>query len=289
MRNTFLKFAMAAFVLSSPLSATQVSAKVKDIKFHFVQGAYEDYPVYEMKFQNGNWQWTNKGKTFKPRMKLYSKHNNKHATGSYVALEGKNIWIVEKLPKKYEKLVSLNIGKSILQKKEAAARGACKNYGGSKKVVKDMGLVGKFTIHAGQQNGGASKSAVLTTKVVCHAKTQTSGAQSAGANAGGHSTFALKLKKLKLYTIPAKPACGKPVKLVAEFHTNRPGKVDFMLYRGDGEKQKASVTTSKGGTGSSKRWAKTYTFKQNTNRKYMVTALGHKASTQWVPMTVTCS
>ncbi len=289
MRNTLRKLAVAALVLSLPMSATSVSAKVKDIKFHFVQGAYEDYPVYEMKFQNGNWKWINKGKTFKPRMKLYSKHNNKHATGSHVALEGKYVWIVEKHPKKYEKLVSLNVGKAVLQKKEAAARSACINHGGSKKVVKDMGLVGKFTIHAGQQNGGASNTAVLKTKIVCHAKTQTSGAQSAGASSGGHPTFALKLKKLKLYTIPAKPTSGKPVKLVAEFHTNRPGKVDFMLYRGDGEKQKASVTTSKGSKGSVKRWAKTYNFSKNTNRKYMVTAIGHKASTQWVPMKVTCN
>lgn len=170
MSNKLLKTTLAALVLSSPIAATEVSAKVKEMKFHFVKGAYEDYPTYEMKYQNGSWKWVNKGKGFKPRMKVYSKHNNKHSTGAVFLLEGKVIGSISKLPKKYEKLVTLNIGSNILKKKESAAIGACKSYGKNKKVIKDMGLIGHFQIQSGQMNGGGSRSAVMTAKVVCHAK-----------------------------------------------------------------------------------------------------------------------
>ena len=75
MRNTILKATLAAIVLAAPLAATEASAKIKEVKFHFVNDAYADYPVYEMKYQNGKWVWANKGKAFKPRMKYRIKHN----------------------------------------------------------------------------------------------------------------------------------------------------------------------------------------------------------------------
>ena len=70
MRNTVLKAALAAIVLATPLAATEASAKIKEVKFHFVKDAYADYPVYEMKYQNGKWVWANKGKAFKPRHEI---------------------------------------------------------------------------------------------------------------------------------------------------------------------------------------------------------------------------
>ena len=76
--------------------------------------------------------------------------------------------------------------------------------------------------------------------------------------------------------------------MVAEFHTNRPGKVNFLYHRSDGKKQNASVTTSKSGSGFTKRWAKTYTFNKTTSRKYAVLVKDHNKSTQWVPLKVTC-
>jgi hypothetical protein len=98
----------------------------------------------------------------------------------------------------------------------------------------------------------------------------------------------LKLTDLKVYTLPAKPACGKPVQLVAEFWTNKPGKVDFQLFRGDGERQKASVETAKAGKGYVKRWGKSYTFDKSESRKYMILVTGHPASSDWVPINVNC-
>ena len=166
--------------------------------------------------------------------------------------------------------------------KEKAARAACNAYGGTKKVIKNMGLNGQLTVrhtNYGKHKQTVHRSAVMTAKVVC---------QPRDPKRTGHSTVALKLKGVKLYTVPARPKCGKPVKMVAEFQTNRPGKVEFLYYRGDGKKQKASVTTSKGGAGFQKHWVKTYKISKTTSRKYKVVALGHKASTQWIPLKVNC-
>jgi hypothetical protein len=71
----------------------------------------------------------------------------------------------------------------------------------------------------------------------------------------------LKVTELKLYTSPAKPVCGKPFRLVAEFHTNKPGKVNFTLHRHDGEKQNASVEVGAVKGGFAKRWWKEYVYK----------------------------
>ncbi len=283
MQSALLNTAMAALALSASIHASEVSAKVKDMKFHFVTGAHEDYPVYEFKFKDGKWKWVNKGKTFRPRMKVYSKHNNKHTTSANFLLEGSPIGKISKLPKKYEKLVTLDIGSNILQKKASAAAGACKAYGGSKKLVKDMGLVGQFDIISGQMNGGGRRTAVMTTKVVCHAK------PSGGQQAGGTHTAKPVLTQLKLYPVPAVPQCGKPVKMVAEFHTTIPGKVNFLYHRDDGAKQKATVvTTTKMGNGYFNRWSKTYTFDETTTRKYAILVKDQNKSTQWVPLNVKC-
>ncbi len=286
MRNTILKAALAAIVLAAPLAATQASAKIKEVKFHFVNDAYADYPVYEMKYQNGKWVWANKGKAFKPRMKYRIKHNkggvSSHNVSARFFLENVEIGTLSKLKNVKEELVVLNIGSNIMKHKEKAARAACNAYGGTKKVIKNMGLNGQLTVrhtNYGSHKQTVQRSAVMTAKVVC---------QPRDPKRTGHSTVALKLKGVKLYTVPARPKCGKPVKMVAEFQTNRPGKVEFLYYRGDGKKQKASVTTSKGGAGFQKHWVKTYKINKTTSRKYKVVALGHKASTPWVPLKVNC-
>ncbi|TQV83814.1 hypothetical protein [Denitrobaculum tricleocarpae] len=101
--------------------------------------------------------------------------------------------------------------------------------------------------------------------------------------------FGLKLKEVKLYSVPARPQCGKPVKMIAEFYTNKPGKIDFFYIRGDGEKQKASVKTVSGAKGIMKSWSKTYKFNATENRKYRIHVKDHKTATKWVALKVNCS
>lgn len=101
--------------------------------------------------------------------------------------------------------------------------------------------------------------------------------------------FGLKLKEVKLYSVPARPQCGKPVKMVAEFYTNKPGKIDFFYIRGDGEKQKASVKTVSSAKGIMKSWSKTYKFNATENRKYRIHVKDHKTATKWVSLKVNCS
>jgi hypothetical protein len=97
------------------------------------------------------------------------------------------------------------------------------------------------------------------------------------------------LLKLALYTVPSRPQCGKPVVLMAEFLTQFPGKVDFVLFRGDGEQQQASVQTGvRAGQFYSQRWSKTYTFTKTENRKYRIIPQGSALTTDWVDINVHC-
>jgi hypothetical protein len=98
----------------------------------------------------------------------------------------------------------------------------------------------------------------------------------------------LKVTELKLYTSPAKPVCGKPFRLVAEFHTNKAGKVNFALHRHDGEKQNASVDVGEVKGGFAKRWWKEYVYTKSVERSYKVTVKGQELPAQWVPVKLTC-
>lgn len=98
----------------------------------------------------------------------------------------------------------------------------------------------------------------------------------------------LKVTELKLYTSPAKPQCGKPFKLVAEFHTNKAGKVNFTLHRHDGLKQNASVEVGEVKGGFAKRWFKEYTTTSSIERSYKISVKGQELPAQWLPITVTC-
>lgn len=291
MRNLIVHTAMAAMVLTAPFLVTDASAKVKSVKHHFVQNQFQDYPVMEMKYQSGRWNWVNSGKTFMPHVKLYFKSTTKVDKARLYIDKGKfGLWSlpVGYKTKKYEKLLTVSIGKTVLSKQLGLAKSVCKSSGGPKKVVKDLAMNTTFYATDEIGSGGsldtmASRKPLLM-KVVCYSKTPNGNTETSS-----HSSFKFKVTKTRLYTVPARPVCGKPVKLVAEFHANRPGKVIFTLFRGDGKKQNASVTVGKAGKGFAKRWAKTYKFDKTTNRKYMVIVNGHKQSTNWVPLKIRCT
>jgi hypothetical protein len=136
-----------------------------------------------------------------------------------------------------------------------------------------------FAPGIGQQNFG--RSGVLPAQIVCEAPVRRVPPASAART---------NLLKLALYTVPSRPQCGKPVVLMAEFLTQFPGKVDFVLFRGDGEQQQASVQTGvPAGQFYSQRWSKTYTFTRTENRKYRIIPQGSALTTDWVDINVHCT
>lgn len=273
-----VKAALTALALTTPLLATPANAIMKDIKFHVVQGSYHQPVTMEMKHNGSKWVWANKSSNFPIQIKVKIKTvgNKFDSAGIFVHESGMYLW---KMPegyrtRNYEKLVPANVGKSVLSPLQGKARALCDVFGGSKKAVRDMNIEAVLSAyHSADIYGYTGK---LPIKVVCQPKPPK------------RAKTDLKVSKLKLYTIPARPKCGQPVRLVTEIHTNKPGKVNFMLYRHDGAKQAASVKTGKAGKGYAKRWAKTYTFEKTTKRKYMVVLKGHKHSTKWVPLNVNC-
>ena len=285
MSKKIVTTALAALVLSSPLAAVEASAKVKVVKHHFVQGGFEDYPVMEMKFSGGKWNWVNKGKIFKPRVKLYFTGSTKLDRAKlYTTKGGARLW---QLPqgyktKKYEKLVTLSVGSNVLSKQFATAQSVCKSAGSTKKVVSDIAVNTKFEIAETTRNHHVkSSTSPMPMKVVCYPKPPSS-------NSAGTPKFNFAVSKVSLHTVPARPVCGEPVRLVANFLATGPGKVNFTLFRSDGAKQNASVKIHKNGHGFMNHWVKSYTFNKRTLRKYMIVVKGHKASTNWIPMNVRC-
>lgn len=288
MKNLIAKSVLTAatsLVIGSTLIAAPAAAKIKEVKMHFVTNAFGNPPAMEMKYTGGKWTWINQNKSFQVQVKLKAKSSGARLRYGYLWVARVNgssktniwEWPLNYKTYNYEKLVSRTIGKSILSKNVGSAAALCGTFGGNKKVVRDMYLPAAFQVHDTYQNSKAGFNK-LNVKVVCHAKPQPTRKPPA----------AFSVSSLKLYTIPAKPACGKPVTLIAKVEANKPGKVGFTLYRKDGLHQKTSMNVHKQGSGYKGAWSKKYIHTKSVNLQYLVALHGHKKSTQWVPIKVNC-
>lgn len=174
----------------------------------------------------------------------------------------------------------------------------CESHGGSAKVVKS-GLTILFSalqeygdklsgqnVPEVQEGAGsnpgpfASRSVTMPVTVVCGPKAKPAAPK-------------VSLLQLKLYTIPARPVCGKPVVVMAEFFLNYPGPYNFKYFRDNGDHQNATVTAASavpaGQNFYMQRWSKTYTFTKTENRKYRIVPQGSPLTTDWVDVSVHCT
>jgi hypothetical protein len=175
--------------------------------------------------------------------------------------------------KNFETLDSVTVGKQYLTPLQGKAAALCSVFGNDTKVVRDMPIAAELSVFQGSDI--YRKNGTMPIKVVCQPKKEPQRVPSS-----------FKVSDVKLYTIRPGPG-GKPVNLVAEFHANMPGKVDFQLFA-DGNKQAASVNIDKAGKGYAKRWSKTYNFSKSSRHEYMVLVTGHPFSVGWVPVEVKC-
>ncbi len=135
-------------------------------------------------------------------------------------------------------------------------------------------------------NGVASfeKSTVIPATIVCEAPV---------TRVPPKTPAKVSLLQMKLHTIPARPLCGKPVVVMAEFLVNYPGPLNFQYWRDNGDHQNATVTAASavpaGQNLYMQRWSKTYTFTKTENRKYRIIAEGSPLSTGWVDVSVHCT
>lgn len=173
----------------------------------------------------------------------------------------------------------------------------CDSHGGSAKVVKS-GLTILFNAMQayGNKSGWnapevqpgavpnqgpyASRSVTMPVTVVCGPKAKPAAPK-------------VSLMQLKLYTIPARPVCGKPVVVMAEFFVNYPGPLNFQYWRDNGDHQNATVTAASAVPVAQnlymQRWSKTYTFTKTENRKYRIVPQGSPLTTDWVDVSVHCT
>ena len=236
--------AAALMLAIVPTMSGMAEAKMKEMKFHVVQNQFSDLPAMEMKHDGSKWIWANKTQNFNIQVKVKLRAiANKFSSGRIELPDtGMDLW---NMPINYatnnlETLLTVTVGKQYLTPLQGKAAALCSVFGGEAKTIRDMPIVAELSVS--QSSDFYLKKGTMPIKVVCQPKKEAQ-----------RVPVEFKVSDVKLYTIPAKPQCGKPVNLVAEFHANKPGKVDFQLFRRDGNKQAASVNIDKAGKGYAKR------------------------------------
>jgi len=279
------KYVASALVMVSCLVATTGGSQAKNNPFlNFdIHSNQFSKAVMQFDYTGGKYKWN--GKTITLRFSVSGdagRHNNwlNSVTLKPITMSPKQE-MSGKIPRKKRKLShadNITFKRSFLNSFAPGFADYCNRHGGTKKLVKD-GFFIKFEALAATNKGKVLKDTVqLPMRIVCMPK----------PNNPSRTPVALKATNVKLYTVPAKPVCGKPVKLITEIWTNKPGKVDFFLTRNDGAKQKASVTTTRVAKGNVKRWAKTYEFNKSVHRRYQIVLAKQAMTSKWAEIKLKC-
>lgn len=284
MKNTTKRISCALLMLSA-LAVTAGTSHAKNnpfLKFDVLSNQFSN-AVFEFDYSGGKYKWKKKSISLKftisgdaGRHRDWLPSLDLHPISMTPGTK-----MVGKIPsgkRKFKYTDTIQFKTSFLKSFVPNFTDYCNRKGGSKRHVKD-GLFFKMKAVAANNKGKVLKhTEQVPVRVICNAKPSNP----------QRNPVALKATQVKLYTIPAKPVCGKPVKLVTEIWTNKPGKVDFFLTRNDGGKQKASVTTGKVNKGYVKRWAKTYEFKKSVHRRYQVVLAKQAMKSSWAEIKLKC-
>ena len=282
LKSTILAAAATAVAISSAMVPAPAEAGIKEMKFHMID---TDPPYMDMHFENGKWVWKSKSKSFGPDLKVRIKSSRKILQAHIQVFSANTkqasgmLWKWQGKPTKHiEGVTGMHINGNTLKTSYDAAAGLCHFSGGSKKVIRAMNMPAKISART-KKDGWKSRWSNIAIRVICNAKP-----------APKRNTVALKLTNMRLYDAPNKSvhSCGEKIMMVGEFWTNKPGKVNFIYQRGDGEKRTGTVTTKKVKGGYAGLWSTNYTFNGPVDRKYMIIAKGHPMSTNWVPLKVSC-
>lgn len=210
--------AAALMLAIAPAMTGMAEAKMKDMKFHVVQNQFSDLPAMEMKHDGSKWLWANKAQNFNIQVKVKLRATaNKFTNGAiFVPDTGMELWRMASnyATNNLETLDTVTVGKQYLTPLQGKAAALCSVFGGEAKTIRDMPLAAELSVS--QSTDVYRTKGTMPVKVVCQPKKEPQ-----------RVPTAFKVSDVKLYTIPARPRCGKPVNLVAEFHENKAGTVDF--------------------------------------------------------------
>lgn len=278
------RIACTALVLSTMALAAGTSHAKNNpfLKFDVHSNQYSN-AVMEFEYSGGKYKWKQKSISLKTTI---SGDAGRHRSW-LPSLDLKPISMkpgqkmVGKIPSKKRKFKyadTIQFKTSFLKSFAPNFANYCNKKGGKKTHVKD-GLFFKMQAVAANDKGKLLKHVEqVPVRVICKAKPSNP----------KRTPAAFKATKVKLYTVPAKPLCGKPVMLITEIWTTKPGKVDFFLTRNDGAKQKASVKTQKTANGNVKRWSKTYEFDKSVHRRYQVVLAKQAMKSGWAEIKLKC-
>ena len=287
--SKFIKTAVLALATTAALSGSVQAAKkwgaLKDFSFSIESSNLGNPVTFVFKPSNGKYKFEKlEGGPIKMRLKgkgyrrswvdEYGIHLGKSRNGPTIAANDlqKGHW------ERFDKKVSFIPTRNLLKSYEAKALKYCEKHGKpDKKVIGPLNIPFSGWLHASGKNtlfiGKPPPDFILwfkyySARVVCR-----------------QEPFRVKDAQLSVKYHSNPNRCPVKVTMKATFKANKPGTFKFNLYRGDGEFQNVTKTIGNSGKVT---FSKDYTFKNSTDRKYMVAVVPSGASSGWVPMKVNC-
>lgn len=270
----------------------------KDVALIPQVSTLSEMPTFVFTPKNGAWIFEEKGSTgFRFRIKAkrarrYVRIHGYEVTALHLGSGGRStLYKTGAAPlhlKSLDKTVQSQITWQHLKPLAGKARKICETHGNpAKKVVKSIQLTLWPTFALGNKDYAGSPGGVwsdqthlkhisytynysqdikpLSARVVCKA-----------------APFEVKSADVSV-TYKGNPQnCPVEAWLKVKLKANKAGKTEFLLTRDNGMNQKVTLNFGADGIG---KWQKKYSLNQPTQRKYLVTVLGHKVSTPWRSMT----
>lgn len=269
---------------------------VKDVALTAQVSTLGDIPTMVFTPENGNWVYDEEGSS---GVRFHIKAKRKRP---YVRIHGyqikayrlqgttRTLYSTGAAPlrlKRLDKVVQMQLTAQHLKPFASEARKMCQAHGNpAKKVVKTFVMRLKPHFALGHRNYAGAPGGVWNDKTHLH-------------HIGFTQNFSPDIKKLSARVVcQAAPfevkdaeisvsykgnpqSCPVEARLKVTLKANKAGQAKFLLTRDNGMNQKVNVNVGSNGIGS---WQKKYNLNQPTQRKYLVTVLGHKVSTPWKTM-----
>ncbi|WP_282608505.1 hypothetical protein [Pelagibius sp. Alg239-R121] len=279
---------------SGPLLAKDYD--LKNVSLTSVNSTLNDYPALVFEPIDGQWIVQEEGSFgFQARLKIGTRQHYTRVHGYKIGLvadpkseevlssTGAAVLGLKKVDKNIQGVIKFPHLKRFVRK----ARRICESHGNqNKKVVKSFDVRMVATIAYGHKNYNGSPANLWSDpgqisylfpvannlfpiNVVCKA-----------------AAFKVTSAELDFTYQGDRFKCPVKATLTATLRANKAGPTTLILTRDDGLSQRVNVNIPNSGL---LRWRKHYNINQPTTRKYLMTVIGHAASTPWTTMSVPCA
>lgn len=300
--SSLLSRALPLAVIAGGIAAMSGTAQAgkpyhaKDVALSAQVSTLSDIPTLVFTPKNGNWVYEEKG-SFGVRFHIKAKRGRRYVRihgYKIVALQGSSarstFYSTGAAPlhlKRLDKVIQTQLTAQHLKPFAARARKVCQTHGNpAKKVVKPFVLTLWPYFALGNKDYAGAAGGVWSDKTHLHhigyTYNYSQDIKSLSARVVCQAApFEVKSAEISVTYKGNPQSCPVEARLKVTLKANKEGQAKFLLTRDNGMNQQVNVKVYSDGTGS---WQKVYNLNQPTQRKYLVTVLGHKVSTPWKTM-----